>query len=315
VIKMKSSTFTFQDEIFVYNWEPDTEPKAVVQIIHGLAEHAMRYSRVAETLCKAGYICYANDARGHGRTAGDLTEATLAGNAGVLGPNGWKGVVNDVHELSNIIKKKHPSLPLFLIGHSWGAMLSQDYIQEWGHEINGCILSGTNGEVNVALLKEGKGVIEEEMKKRGLTEPSLKLNDLSFKSNNREWNNDEGATGFEWLSRDKTEVQKYVDDPWCGFVSPASLWMEFGYGMEKIYDLKNEQKVPKDLPIFIIAGSLDPIGNNTIGLKALINRYEKYSITDVTFKFYEDARHEIFNEINREEVFKDVINWLDSHMP
>jgi len=269
VIKMKSSTFTFQDEIFVYNWEPDTEPKAVVQIIHGLAEHAMRYSRVAETLCKAGYICYANDARGHGRTAGDLTEATLAGNAGVLGPNGWKGVVNDVHELSNIIKKKHPSLPLFLIGHSWGAMLSQDYIQEWGHEINGCILSGTNGEVNVALLKEGKGVIEEEMKKR---------------------------------------------DPWCGFVSPASLWMEFGYGMEKIYDLKNEQKVPKDLPIFIIAGSLDPIGNNTIGLKALINRYEKYSITDVTFKFYEDARHEIFNEINREEVLRDIINWLNSHI-
>jgi len=315
---LKSSTFTFTDqdgiEIFVYKWEPDIEPKAVVQIVHGLAEHAKRYTRVAEYLCKEGYICYAHDARGHGRTAGDLTEATLAGNAGVLGLNGWRGAVNDIHELSMIIKKANPNLQLFLIGHSWGAMLSQDYIQEWGHEINGCILSGTNGEVNMSLTKDGKIIIEEEMKKRGITEPSQKLNDLNFKSNNRDWEKEEEATGFEWLSRDKTEVQKYVDDPWCGFISPASLWMEFRYGMEKIYDLENEQKISKDLPIFIIAGSLDPIGNKTIGLKALINRFEKYGIKDVTYKFYQDARHELFNETNREEVLSDVINWLNSHL-
>jgi len=319
VRKVKSLTFTFQDqddiEIFVYKWEPDNKPKAVVQIIHGLAEHAMRYSRVAEYLCNAGYVCYGNDARGHGRTAGDLTEATLAGNAGVLGPNGWKGVINDVHELSKIIKKEHPSLPLFLIGHSWGAMLAQDYIQEWGNEINGCILSGTNGKIRALVIKDEKIIIKGEMKKRGLTEPSQKMDDMNFKSNNHDWKNEEGATGFEWLSRDKEEVQKYIDDPWSGFVSPANLWLEFIYGMEKIYDSKNEQKIPKNLPIYIMAGSLDPIGNKTKGVKAMISRFEKYSITDVTFKFYEDARHEIFNEINREEVFKDVINWLDSHMP
>jgi len=316
---MKSSTFTYKDQdnisIFVYKWEPDAEPKAVVQIIHGLAEHAMRYSQVAENLCKAGYVCYANDARGHGRTAGDLTEATLAGNAGVLGPNGWKGVINDVHELSKIIKKEHPSLPLFLIGHSWGAMLAQDYIQEWGVEINGCILSGTNGKIRALVIKAGKVIIKGEMKKRGLTEPSQKMDDMNFKSNNRDWKNDEGATGFEWLSRDKAEVQKYIDDPWCGFVSPANLWLEFIYGMEKIYDSKNEQRVPKNLPIYFICGSLCPIGNKTKSVKAMINRFEKYGIKDITYKFYEDARHEIFNEINREEVFKDVINWLDSHMP
>jgi len=125
---MKSSTFTFKDkdniEIFVYKWEPDNPPKAVVQIVHGLAEHAKRYARIAEALCNDGYVCYANDARGHGRTAGDLTEKTLEGNAGVLGPNGWRGVVNDLHELTNIVKKDHPNLPIFLIGHSWGAMLN-----------------------------------------------------------------------------------------------------------------------------------------------------------------------------------------------
>ena len=315
---MKSSTFTFKDqdniEIFVYKWEPETPPKAVVQIVHGLAEHAKRYARVAEALCKDGYICYANDARGHGRTAGDLTEKTLAGNAGVLGPNGWRGVVNDLHELTNIIKKEHPDLPIFLIGHSWGAMLTQDYIQDWGNELKGAILSGTNGKVRALVVKAGKLILKNDIKKRGPNEPSQKMHDMNFKSNNHDWDNIEGTTGFEWLSRDKEEVQKYIDDPWCGFVSPASLWLEFLYGFEKIYDSKKEQNIPKDLPIHFISGSLCVIGNKTKSVMAMINRLNKYGIKDVTYKFYQDARHEIFNEINRDEIYLDVINWLNSHL-
>ena len=315
---MKTTTFTFKDqdsiEIFVYKWEPENKPKAAVQFVHGLAEHASRYERVAEALCKEGYICYANDARGHGMTAGDLTEATLEGNAGVLGPNGWRGVVSDLLELSDIIKKENPNLPLFLIGHSWGAMLATDYIEEWGNEIKGCILSGTNGKVRKLVLKAGKLIVKSEIKKLGPTAPSQKMHEMNFTAYNHDWQNQEDATGFEWLSRDKTEVQKYIEDPWCGFVSPATLWLEFIYGMEKIYDSKNEQKIPKDLPIYFISGSLCPVGNKTKGVMAMIDRLKKYGIKDVTYKFYEDAHHEIFNEINRDEVFKDVINWLNSHL-
>jgi alpha-beta hydrolase superfamily lysophospholipase len=138
--------------------------------------------------------------------------------------------------------------------------------------------------------------------------------DMNFKSNNRDWKQEEGATGFEWLSRDKAEVQKYIDDPWCGFVSPATLWLEFVRGFEKIYDSENEQKIPKNLPIYFISGSLCAIGNKTKGVKAMINRLEKYGFKEVTYKFYEDARHELFNEINRKEVFRDVITWLNSHL-
>jgi len=315
---LKSSTFTFKDkddiEIFVYKWEPETPPKAVVQIVHGLAEHAKRYARVAEALCKDGYLCYANDARGHGRTAGDLTEKTLAGNAGVLGPKGWRGVVNDLHELTNIIKKEQPDLPIFLMGHSWGAMLTQDYIQDWGDELKGVILSGTNGKVRTLVIKAGKLSLKSEIKKLGPTEPSQTMYDMNFKSNNHDWDIEEDATGFEWLSRDKEEVQKYIDDPWCGFVSPASLWLEFLHGFEKIYDSKQEQTIPKDLPIHFISGSLCVIGNKTKSVKAMIDRLNKYGIKDVTYKFYQDARHEIFNEINRDEVFKDVIVWFNSHL-
>ena len=315
---MKSSTFTFTDqdniEIFVYKWEPETVPKAVVQIVHGLAEHAKRYTRVAEVLCNEGFVCYANDQRGHGLTAGDLTEATLEDNAGVLGPNGWKGVVNDVHDLSKIIKKEHPNLPLFLIGHSWGAFVLQDYIQEWGNEIKGCVLSGTNGKVRKLVIKAGKIILKGEIKKLGPTAPSQKMYDMNFKSNNHLWKNDEGATGFEWLSRDKVEVQKYIDDPWCGFVPPATLWLEFIKGFDKSFKAKNEQKIPKDLPIHFISGTLCAIGNKTKGVKAMIKRLTKYGMKEVTYKFYEDARHELFNETNRDEVFKDLVNWLNSHL-
>ncbi len=315
---MKTSTFTFKDkddiEIFVYKWEPDTPPKAVVQIVHGLAEHAKRYARVAEALSNDGYVCYGNDARGHGRTAGDLTEETLAGNAGVLGPNGWRGVVNDLRELTNIIKKEQPDLPIFLMGHSWGAMLTQDYIQDWGDELKGVILSGTNGKVRTLVVKAGKLLLKSEIKKLGPTEPSQKMYNMNFKSNNHDWDIEEGATGFEWLSRDKEEVQKYIDDPWCGFVPPASLWLEFLHGFEKIYDSKQEQTIPKELPIHFISGSLCVIGNKTKSVKAMIDRLNKYGIKDVTYKFFQDARHEIFNEINRDEVFTDVITWLNSHL-
>ncbi|MBY8990913.1 MAG: alpha/beta hydrolase [Candidatus Lokiarchaeota archaeon] len=312
---MKSSTFTFKDpggiEIFVYKWEPDTSPKAAIQIVHGLAEHAKRYTRVAEVLCNQGYICYANDQRGHGLTAGDLTEATLEGHAGVLGDNGWEGIVDDIHQLSDIIKKENPNLPLFLLGHSWGAFLAQDYIQQWGNELKGCILSGTNGKVRGLVIRAGKIILKGEIKKLAPTTPSQKMYDMNFKTNNRDWKKDEGATGFEWLSRDKNEVQKYIDDPWCGFVPPASLWLEFLLGFEKIYNSHNEQKIPKELPIHFIAGSLDPIGNKTKGVRAMINRLKKYGNTKVTYKFYEDSRHELFNETNRDDVFRDVIEWLN----
>ena len=150
-MKFKSSNFTFIDqdeiEVFVYKWEPIEKPKAVVQIVHGMAEHAKRYERLAAFLCKNGYICYADDHYGHGMTAGDLTEVTLEGKAGYLGPNGWNGVVNEIHKLSTIIKKENVNLPLFLIAHSWGSFVAQDIIQEWSDDYKGVILSGSNGKI------------------------------------------------------------------------------------------------------------------------------------------------------------------------
>jgi len=316
---MKKSTFNYQDqdgiEIFVYKWEPDAAaPKAAVQIAHGMAEHAARYEYVAEKLTDAGFVVYADDHRGHGLTAGDLTEATLEGNAGVLGPNGWDGTVNAIHELTKIIKKEHPNIPLFLLGHSWGSFMGQDIMQQWGDQYDGVILSGTNGRQNKLALKLGKWIAKRQMKKYGPEAPSETMDKLSFGAFNKPWKKEPGATGFEWLSRDKEQVQKYVDDPWCGFIAPASFFLELLKGLEKIWDKDREKQIPKDLPIYIFSGSEDPVSRGTKDLLPLIERYRKYGVQDLEAKFYDGARHETFNETNRDEVIGDLVAWLEDHL-
>ncbi|MHA1730028.1 MAG: lysophospholipase [Promethearchaeota archaeon] len=307
---MKSSTFTFKDddgiEIFVYKWAHDKgEPKAVIQIAHGLAEHAGRYERVAKVLTSAGYICYADDHRGHGKTGGEKDR-------GYLGVGGWDKVVNDLKQLNDIIKNENPGIPCFLIGHSWGSFLFQDYIQQWGNDIEGVILSGTNGYTDEEKAKESRELVNKSIKEYGPKKINEKFNEKLFGNFNKPF--EPAETAFEWLSRDKEEVKKYVEDPLCGFACTTNLYDQLFYGTEKIWKEENEKKIPTDLPMFIISGSEDPVSNMAENLYKLIDRYEEYGIFDISFIIYQGARHEIFNEINRKEVFNDVINWLDSHL-
>jgi len=307
---MQSSTFTFKDkdgiEIFVYKWQPEGVPKAAVQIAHGMAEHALRYERVAEHLTQAGYICYANDHRGHGKTAGDLEKT------GSLGQGGWDSTVEDLKELTDYIKKENPNIPFFFLGHSWGSLMGQDYIQQWGNEIKGVILSGTNGSQSKLLLFLGMLIAKSQLKK-GPEKRNEKLDNMTFGAFNKPYEPN-AETKFQWLSRDQDEVNKYVEDPFCGFVCTTSYFVEVLKGLKKIWKKENELKIPKDLPILIIAGEKDPSSNMGKALDILIKRYEKYGIKNITKKIYKDARHEVFNEINRDEVFQDLIEWLDGHI-
>ena len=308
---MKSSTFTFKDqdgiEIFIYKWAPDSgAPKAALQIAHGLIEHAGRYEKVAEALTSTGYICYADDHRGHGKTAGGEE------NKGYLGESGWDGVMNDLKMLTEIIKKENPNIPIFYIGHSWGSLLGQDYIQQWGNDLKGIILSGTNGYIDEMLLQVGSTLMKKELKKFGPKKINEKLHKMLFDPFNKPF--EPAETKYQWITRDQNEVNKYVDDPYCGFSGTTSLYSDLLYGLTKIWKEENERKIPVDLPIYLISGSEDASNDMTKNLFKLIERYQNYGIKDLTYKIYEGARHEVFNEINKEEVFKDVINWLDSHL-
>jgi len=300
------TTFTFTDpdgfEIFVRRWVPaqGLAPKAVVQIVHGAAEHSLRYERFAKFLNAAGYVVYANDHRGHGRTAGSLDRA------GWAGEDGWNGMVKDVYQLTEIIKEENPGLPVFMFAHSMGSLIAQQYIQQWGGGLRGVVLCGSSG----ARPNLAEQLAAAEAEPRDKPSPSWGLRRPSSSQSSGG-----GQTGYEWLTRDQAEVQKYADDPWCGFAFTSGLVVDLLRGRLATWKPENEARIPKTLPIFVISGDKDPAGGkNGENVKLLVDRYAALGLADLAFKLYPDARHELLNEINRDEVHRDLLQWFDSHL-
>lgn len=304
-----ASKFTFTDpdgfNIFVRKWTPPAGAalKALVLLAHGAAEHSRRYARLARFLNKAGYVVYAPDHRGHWMTAGTKDKTSYAG------PDGWNGMLKDMHQLALVMRQEYPGLPFFLFGHSMGSLMAQGYIERWGSELRGAILSGTFGSLPGA--QEALPMIEGAAQGEAANQPSMVFGQM-FASFNAPFA--PGKTGFEWLSRDEAEVQKYADDPWCGFpFSNAMVYEMFKGGLE-IWRPENEARIPKNLPLLVFSGELDPAGGNTVSVKELVGRYQALGIKEITTKFYPGARHETLNETNRQEVMQDVLVWLDKHV-
>ncbi|HZK32886.1 MAG TPA: alpha/beta hydrolase [Tissierellaceae bacterium] len=308
---MLSKNFNFKSEdgleVFVYKWEPENVlVKGIVQISHGMAETAARYERFAKVLTDNGYIVYANDHRGHGNTAGAVEDLGYLGEE-----DGFERLVKDMHKLSMMAKEENPRLPLFLFGHSMGSFAAQRYIMLYSDDLDGVILSGSNGNQGL-ILNMGIWMAKREMKKHGPKAKSQKLNDISFGSNNAHFQ--PSTTDFDWLSRDEVEVKKYIDDPYCGTIFPTSFFYEFLSCLKIVEDKNNFNMIPKDLPIYIFSGDKDPVGKFGKGVMKLYNRYKDIGVKDLCYKLYKDGRHEMLNEVNRDEVMNDVVKWLDSHI-
>ncbi|HBF0146372.1 alpha/beta hydrolase [Clostridioides difficile] len=306
---MKCTNFTFKGEegldIYTYKWEDENikKPKAVIQIAHGMAETAQRYETFAKVLTKNGYIVYINDHRGHGKTA------KIIENVGHLAEKeGFRCLVEDMYTLTNIIKKENEDLPIYLFGHSMGSFASQRYIMDYSNNLSGLILCGSNGKQGI-ILNLAHLIINREIKKYGRCSKSNKINNLIFGGEIIRRNE---KTKFDWLSRDKEQVEKYINDPFCGVVCSCGFFYDLVQGLKEIEDKENLKKVPLDIPIYIISGDKDPIGKNGKGVLRLRDRYIKLGVKDVTCKLYKDGRHELLNEINREEVFEDIICWLNN---
>lgn len=292
-------------EINVYKWTPkEEEIKGIVQISHGMAETAIRYERFAKVLNQNGYIVYANDHRGHGNTAENIESL------GYLGDNdGFNLLIGDIAKLSDIIREENGDLRIYLFSHSMGSFAAQRYIMDFKDKIDGLVLSGSNGEQGFTL-NIARTIAKVEMLIRGRKAKSKLMNTLSFGAYNKKFKPEK--TGSEWLSRDEEEVKKYIEDPYCGTIFPTSFYYDFLESLQYIEDESNFKKIPKDLPILIISGEEDPVGDSGKGLKKLYNRYKEAGVKDLAIKLYPGARHEILNEINRNEVMDDVVNWLDN---
>jgi alpha-beta hydrolase superfamily lysophospholipase len=298
-------TMTVADgsEIFVYRWQPRGLPRAVIQIAHGLAEHGGRYARLAGALTGAGYAVYANDHRGHGQTAKSPEDRGF-----FAASRGWARCVEDLWCVNRRIAEQHPGTPIVLLGHSMGSFMAQNFIAEHGDALAGVVLSGSNGKPPaVAVL--GKIVAWLERLRLGRRGRSVLLDRLGFGAFNKPF--EPARTRFDWLSRDPVEVDKYIADPLCGGSSTTQLWIDLLGGLSRIARPALQARIPKALPIHLIAGGRDPVTGNTKGLEQLIGAYRVAGLMRVSHRFYPGARHELFNETNRGEVTADLINWLN----
>jgi alpha-beta hydrolase superfamily lysophospholipase len=305
---MREQTFELRADdgvaLHVYRFEPESAPaKAVVQIEHGMAEHAARYRSVAETLTAAGYAVYADDHRGHGKSARSPADLGF-----LAEQDGWGRVARDFERLRERIVEEHPRKPVFLLGHSMGSLLAQSYVAEHGRELAGLVLSGTGGGSG-PLVRVGRAIAKLERLRVGPRGRSKLLQALTFGAYNKGFT--PNRTGYDWLSRDDAEVDRYIADPLCGFDFTVQGWIDVMSGVISIESAATIAKVPKTLPVYMLSGALDPVGRASVGVKWLADQYRGAGLSDVTVRLYEGARHELFNETNRDQVLDELVAWLD----
>lgn len=300
----KTNTFIANDgeKIFYYHWRTE-EPKAVVQIAHGVGEHAGRYQPIASVLREQGYEVYANDHRIHGNS---VRSRDLLGVYD--GADYFNDAVEDMHELTKIIKAEHPKRKIILFGHSMGSLLSREYVTRYGEDLHALALSGTAsfmkglGTVGMVGANVTKFFI-------GRKRSSTALKTMFFAKFNNEFK--PNRTKVDWISRDEKQVDLFESDPLRVEDFSTSVFIDILKGSKKINQKPTFQATPKNLPIYIFSGDKDPVGEMGKGIKKVAKQYKKAGINDLTLKIYEGGRHEMLNEINKEEVERDFINWLD----
>jgi len=303
---MKSVDFAFQTvdgaNLNVNGWAVE-KPKAIVQVLHGLAEHGSRYARLAQALAAAGYTTYAHDHRGHGKS---IPAGSQPGH--MADDDSWNRIVEDAHGVNREIAKRHPGVPIIVLGHSIGSIILQQLLFEHPSDMVAAALSGSNGKpLPIAAL--GKIVARVERARVGKRNPSPVLQWLTVNEYNKAFS--PVRTEADWLSRDPEEVDKYVADPLCGFAASTQAYIDILRAFDRVANPSNVSKVPKDMPLYLFAGDQDPFGDFGKGMKRLYDAYKRAAIFDVRLKLYPSGRHEMLNETNRQEVTDDFIAWCD----
>jgi alpha-beta hydrolase superfamily lysophospholipase len=283
---IRDHEFTFNgadgEHISAYRWSSDAPVRGVLQVAHGMGEHALRYREPLIPIIESGIVVYANDHRGHGRTAKNK-EAL-----GDFGTGGFPALANDMAVLTVIARAENPDKKKILLGHSMGSFALQLYLLDHSALIDGAILSGSAALDLLAQAADLSGGLESF---NAAFEPA--------------------RTPFDWLSRDEKEVDKYIADPLCGFsVNAESQASMFG-ALMRAMDPAALKAIRSDLPIHLIAGDRDPVNGRLEWLKPLADRYRAAGVRDVTVKFYKDGRHEMLNETNRAEVVRDLAAWVN----
>ncbi len=288
-------------KIHYCRWTPEGEPKAILQIVHGIAERVERYDHFASYLNSLGYLVVAEDHMGHGKS---LDENGVRG----YFHGGWFAAVEDTCRLMHDTMAEHPGLPYVLFGHSMGSFMARTILAKYPDcGISAAIICGT-GWMPTAALPVMVKVMEGICKKNGEQNPVQQLDDMVFGGYNKRIEN--VRTPKDWLTRDESVVDAYIADPMCGFVASCGLLRDMVKGIYYNQQTKNLKNMKKHLPVFFIAGQEDPVGPYGKGVEQAVAAFKKAGMINVACKLYPDCRHEILNELNREEVYQDIASWL-----
>lgn len=289
----------------IHRWDRISHPRACVHILHGMSEHAQRYARLAGALNDAGIAVWAHDHRGHGVNPVPGLRGHFAANDT---EDGWKALVRDSGDVSAEMQRQFPGVPLFLFAHSMGSFAGQTLLGDRPSLYRGVVLCGSNGPPD---FQEGLvRAIARVQLLFGARRPGTVISSLVFGDYNRRFK--PKRTNSDWLSRDVAEVDKYIADPMCGFSLTSRAWVEFLDGRRLLGTDAHLRRIRKSLPIHLIAGADDPVGGMSAGVQRLMSVWATAGLTHVTHRFYADARHELVNEVNRDEVTRDLIAWIDS---
>lgn len=303
---MKESSFLSSDgkhQVYYREYVPEGEPRGILQITHGLTEHIGRYDAFARSFCEQGYIVVGNDHLGHGRTAGE-DDLGRIGDAG-----GWEAMVEDVRKLYKLTHAEHPGLPCYLFGYCMGSYLARTYIIRYHGSLDGAILCGT-GQKSPQLLEAELRTAQMLCRVKGAHSLNRSFYKLAFGQNNKAF--PDARTSYDWLNRDEEEIDAFLEDPLRIEIPSVGLLRDMLSGMLFTEKSRNLERMTRELPVLFISGDKDPFGDNGKGVMRAYKAFLKAGMKDVTMKLYSGARHELWNEENRDEVLADILSWLDA---
>ena len=294
-----------KDTVYAQLWHDDgVTQRGIFQIIHGMGEHVGRYEAFARFLAEKGFVACGCDLTGHGRSKGADGYGYFADR------NGNRTVVEDVHILNELVKRRYPGLKSILLGHSLGSFICRSYLVRYGEGLKGAVISGTSGPN--PLTGVGFFLCRTVKLFRGAKHQSPFLANIQGGSYNKRISGH--RTQFDWLTNDTAVVDRYIGDELCGFDFTTSGYLDILKLLREISSRKWAEKIPKGLPCLIFSGSEDPVGNYTKGVKAVYDRMKAAGVKDVTLKIYEGGRHEMLNETVKETVYDDILSWVNRVM-
>lgn len=305
-MQTKEIYFTSNDgksRIHAVEWVPENRPKAILQLVHGMAEHIERYGGFATFMAEHGYLVVGDNHLGHGKSVPE---------------NGQKGyfcdgdaasvLVRDEHKLHEAVEGEYPGIPYFILGHSMGSFITRNYLTEYGHEVQGAVIMGT-GMQSRTLLGLSKTLAKAEKLFKGDRHVSTFIDKLAFGGYYKK------IPGYtmknEWLTSNLDAVQKYNDDPDCGFTFTVNGFSTLFELIWRLHDEERLGRIPRNLPMLFVSGADDPVGNYGKGVKQAVRTVQKAGVRDVTMKLYPGGRHEILNDREHEEVYEDVLSFYE----